>query len=292
MECEFEERQFEQHLTNEMLLRNDLLYVPGQVLEGTLGFDAAMFSVNRRFWRHFDQDLGFPFFRSLRIRRQRPGVRPDTSWWRELDHAVDFFPRFRFNVFVQYKRPTYLKSTSAKQWGDWGRPYFRYVISLHQQRALEQLESRLADAAIVVYASPAFYRRDELWAAIGKSRLIEETNFCQPINLTGHAAYTYIESGSKGRAYSEPADVESFELKPRIKQLFEAVESPESNRRFLIQLGDTVHRVLSEHLQLRAAYEEILRTLVTQEDSEFVLALARVSAFNFLVGVHWTIAIS
>jgi len=123
MRCQFEEKQFEQHLNNELLQKQELLYVPGQVLEGHLGFDAAIYSTNRGFWRLF-HELPYYFYERF-LYHSRTGITIDPKWWDELDRALPHFPRFRFNVFIQHKRPEYLTTSKSNEWKDWNSSYFR-----------------------------------------------------------------------------------------------------------------------------------------------------------------------
>lgn len=53
MHAEFEKKQYEQHLNLELLKGSNLLFPPGQMLENTVGFDAALFTAHPKFWKHF-----------------------------------------------------------------------------------------------------------------------------------------------------------------------------------------------------------------------------------------------
>ena len=46
MDCQFEEKQYEQHLNNELVSRG-MIYIPGQRFEHFLGIDAALFSLHK-----------------------------------------------------------------------------------------------------------------------------------------------------------------------------------------------------------------------------------------------------
>ena len=234
MKCQFEEKQYEQHLNNELLDRQELLYVPGQVLEGDLGFDAAMHSMHRRFWRLFD-DLPSFFYRRY-FRYHRRGVLIDPHWWDELDELLDRFPKFRFNVFVQHKRPEYLTTSSSNEWEDWNCPYYRYELTDHQQIALERLESLVTPQAIVVYASPAFITLKDLWDSVQNRNLVNRSNFCQVSKLSGHHVYTYETSGNLGKGHSDAEDIESYDFLNQISRLNREIKPAEDNRTFLVQL--------------------------------------------------------
>jgi len=51
--AEFEEKQYGQQLNNELLGGSNLIFTPGQFLESYAGFDAALFTRNREFWKKF-----------------------------------------------------------------------------------------------------------------------------------------------------------------------------------------------------------------------------------------------
>ncbi len=89
------------------------------------------------------------------------------------------------------------------------------------RKPLSKLEIRVAPAAIVVYASPAFIEAEaQPWQAIERQQLIEKSNFCQPRKLTGHHLYTYVRAGNQGKAHSETEDVESFEFYEHLSCFF------------------------------------------------------------------------
>ncbi|QDV73062.1 hypothetical protein [Botrimarina mediterranea] len=295
MDCEFEEKQYEQHLNNELLSRKHLLYVPGQVLEGKLGFDAALFCRDRRFWELFDDFRFFGHFRFIRrlwYASSRSGVQLSVDWWRELDQALPYFPRFRFNVFVQHKRPDYLVASSAGEWDQWNRPYYRYKIMSHQQKALEQLETLAGSKAIVVYASPAFAKLGELWSAVNNRQLIEKSNFCQPRKLSGHHAYSYVEPGRVGKAHSDAEDVESFDFYERFNVLSETAELSEDNRAFLTQLGRLVVEAIEDCGDLTDRFNAILATFDRREENDIIGSMSQISTFNFVVGTTWSVSVA
>lgn len=293
MKCQFEEKQYEQNLNNELLHRKQLLYVPGQVLEGRLGFDSAVYSRNHRFWRLFDEMPYFPFFRGFQIGRNRPGVQLSRKWWSHLDQSLPYFPRFKFNVFVQHKRPEHLTLSSANEWSDWNRPYFRFELTPHQQTALEQLEVHAQNKAIVVYGSPAFIKLADLWKAIEDGQLIERSNFCQPSKLSGHHIYSYAEAGRFGKGHSDAEDIESFDFYEQFNVLNSAPDLPEDNRTFLIQTGNLVQTAIEGCGELTEAFTTVLATFEIEPENadSLLLALARIAVFNFVVGATWSVAV-
>jgi hypothetical protein len=111
------------------------------------------------------------------------------------------------NVFLQYKRPEYLYRAQAGEWSAWGRAYFRFWITAHQQSALEACANSLGANGLVAYASPAFYRRSELWTYIEQRTLIVNTHFAPAIRVSGHGRYTYVDATTPGKAHSRISEV-------------------------------------------------------------------------------------
>ena len=215
MDCEFEEKQFEQQFNATLLDRRKLTYAPGQVLENLLGFDAAFLTSNRLIWKGFPRRS-----RGHLFRRQPRGMRLDRKWWNTLDSEIEWFPKFKLNLFIQYKRPQFLTTPIAREWSDWKRPYFRYKLISHQQRALLHLAKRIRSEGVVVYVSPAFRLLSSLWEAMDQGNLIDQSNFAEAINLNGHSRYSYTDAGSTGKSHSEAEDITSSGLKERLRELF------------------------------------------------------------------------
>ena len=90
MKCEFEEKQFEGLLNYELMCGRNFLYVPGQVTEGLLGFDAGIFSTHSKFWGYF-------------VNLPRQGISISKTWWQNLEQDLEHFPPFKYNLFIQHK---------------------------------------------------------------------------------------------------------------------------------------------------------------------------------------------
>jgi hypothetical protein len=298
MKCEFEEKQFEQHLNLQLLEDYRLLYPPGQVLENIVGFDVALYTKRRSFWRLFSKSHVYDRYYEPGSVFYRPGVRLDTAWWERLERDIEStFPAFKCNVFIQHKRPDYLKSRRSREWKDWRGPYFRYRLRKHQQLALEGLESKIGDEAIVVYASPAFHQVSALWRAVDLREVVDRTNFAQPAKLKGHTSYTYVAPGNAGKAHSDVREIQSLDFRRTLGARSERRAAVEGNRDFLISLGDIVHTILAEGEGLGARspsgpYRRIV-TIHTAGIAEHrvAVALMRVDAFCFLTQTAWRIAV-
>jgi len=167
--AEFEEKEFEVPATVELASGCGVVLPPGQVLEHLVGYDVAADPVaNHRIWRI----LSVP----------RPaGVRlvPD-MWERAAAPSASALPRIPLSLFVQYKRPEFLRGPRAAQRRHWNRPYFRITRAASQHRVLLRLERRLGDAALVRYAAPAFWQRHELEVAHLRRSVLAQTGFVAP----------------------------------------------------------------------------------------------------------------
>jgi hypothetical protein len=286
MRCEFEEKQFEQHLNNQLVDDKRLIYAPGQVLENVLNFDAALFTTNPHFWRNFETPF-WPLFH-----RHRKGIFLDQKWWKQLDESLEYFPPFKFNVFLQHKRAEYLGRSNAGEWEYWNKPYFRYVVDKDQQKALEKLESEVDTKGIVAYSSPAFHTLHGLWEAVRNNSMVKQTNFAQVIKLSRHNAYTFVAPGNQGKAFSEVEDIKSYNFDERLQMLSASQMSSDNNKSFITELGEIIHKIMMEQSEFEPLYSEIVKDL-SMEIGSYVsaIALLRVSTFCFLTNTNWKIGI-
>ena len=201
MRAEFKEKTYEKYFGFELARRTNVTFSPDPCDEAFLGFDDAFFLELRWLWRLA------PYIR--RSRRSRlHGLRIS-----ELDHICDAItkrcPPFKFNLFVQYKRPEYLSRSSALEWPCWQRPYFRYEITPHQQGLLARIEQQSHGRAATIYASPAFWQTNDLWDHVEAERVVDQSNMASVGRLNGHTRFSYCAAGSFGRGHSDPVDVES-----------------------------------------------------------------------------------
>lgn len=279
MLAEFEEKQYEQHLNNSLLRDKRLLFPPGQVLESHLGFDAALFTVHPKFWRHFP----FHYEEFYWFWRKAPkGARLPRELWKELGHMLDDLPKFKFNAFIQHKRPEYMSATRAAEWKSWESPYYRYRLIPHQQEALSRLEKIISKDGVVVYACPAFHKLNELWNVVKRDEIVDKSNFCQAGKLDGHKVFTFQKPGNSGIAHSEPEEIESYNLLGRLDELGQSEQS-QSNIGHLKKLANTVHSVVSEVSKISKIYNHIVQSaLAEEEDIPIKESMVKIYAFRFI----------
>lgn len=282
MYAEFEEKTYEQHLTSELVHSRRLFFPPGQVLEDIVGFDVALRTSNHHFWKLFPHM--YPWWRRMFFMHP-PGTRLRHEWWEELEHEIEHFPKFKFNCFIQAKRPDKMVRSDAAEYASWKKPYFRYNTFSIQQQALEALAKNTSGKAIVAYACPAFHTYCELWAAINAGQLVKQSNFCEIARLNGHARYSFVSSGNYGIGHSEPTPIESRPFEQALEALHN--QAPlQSNSAFLAETAEAIVGATEQLGTLRETYASLAATLFQEADSKLARALAKIYAFQFVCNVQ------
>ena len=198
---DFEEKTYEKYFGWELLRHTKGAYSPGQCYEHYLGFDDGFFVRPWFLWRY---RFLFPDWWA----RRYPGMKIS-----EIDQIAAqvsrSLPEFRFNIFVQYKRPVYLCGHGSREWKDWKRPYFRYGITPHQQIALDGVHLASRGRAAVIYAAPVFMDSTILYRHFGSRNIIANSNIVSVHELTDHSRYTYVYPGGGGKVHSDQEEVRS-----------------------------------------------------------------------------------
>lgn len=280
MLAEFEERLYEQHLNNSLLKDKKLLFPPGQVLECHFGFDAALFTVHPGFWMHF------PLHEKFWLWRKVPkGTKLPKELWIEIGHLLENLPKFRFNAFIQHKRPEYMAVSRAAEWNSWNTPYYRYKLIPHQQTALSRLENAIASKGVVVYACPAFHKMEELWRVVEQEEIVDKSNFCQAGKLDNHQVFTFQNPGNSGIAHSESEKIESYNLLKRLDELGQS-EPSKSNTEHLTKLASIIHSTMSESAVIGEIYNKIVHSLMAEEENMRIKeVMVKIYAFRFLTNI-------
>lgn len=254
----FEESEFEDALYNQ-LERSHLLWSPGQVLEGRLGFDRSLLVTRRRFWRW----LGF--HKVLRGAALSRYTWP--SWWRPTGRDPNL-PGFRQNLFIQAKRSLYGPNPpravgrlglSGKTWA--------FRLNSKQQAALQLLAQKTSGRALVAYAGPVFHTRRQLLSHTVARSIVANSTFPSAVRLAGHTAWYYQRPGSVGVANPEAERVAEEPLTQRLERLASNARADDRNltEELLVlesALSATVEtaftgrsRVISEFFQRRLLLE-------------------------------------
>ena len=196
MTTEFEEKDFEAPLYNELRFGSHRIATPGQVFEGKFGIDAALEALNPLFWDMFGY---YNIPEGVVLNDFRWG-----AFWKKLGRKRKL-PTFSTNLLIQAKRPEVLVRSKAElsRYGVTAK-YWRFTITFHQQILLEKLTDKLRRKALVIYASPAFNTLDELYDFTEGQEIVENTSFVKVERMRTHSKWNYNQPGTVGVATSEP----------------------------------------------------------------------------------------
>jgi hypothetical protein len=291
--AEFEDKAFESALNVQLLIESAQLYAPGQVLETVLGFDVAMLAQQVGHWRLWN------------LQAPAGGVMTDAWGLADVTQPLSRLPDFKLNVFVQYRRPSYMAHESGAEWPAWSRPYYRYAVAPPQQAALEQCAAVLGKNGLVMYAAPAFWSLRDLCTFTARGMLVEHTSLVEVTELHGYNLYTYASAGANGIAFGDAVEIPSLSRPGALQdRLHVAAEVPVGSNVF--KLADrALSEALMEFPSLLEAFEMIngrtleALALIRQTlphggeeklEQEVILPYLRVLAFSWLLGVDWMIA--
>lgn len=213
MDIEFKEKTFEKYFGHELARLTNITFSPDQCDEALLGFDEAFF---------MPEEWLFRFGPYVRRRRRGRLTGIEIDEFNKFGKMIaSHMPEFKLNLFVQFKRPTFLISRGAKEWPDWKQSYYRYEITTHQQEALERIDTQSYGRAATIYASPAFWQASDLWVHVQRNAVVERSNMVSAAKLKGHGRYSYTAPGYVGKGHSETVDIESDPLQQIIRTGFE-----------------------------------------------------------------------
>jgi hypothetical protein len=116
------------------------------------------------------------------------------------------------------------------------RPVYRISLENEQQTTLE----RVADRAIVSYASPVFHRSQDLFDHGTRGTIVENTTFPDVIEMSGHVRWYYNEPGATGIRNPDSEPVSFSPLSERLGALISSAEDVGSQSRELASLADAI----------------------------------------------------
>lgn len=236
--AEFEEKEFEKPLYNQLENGKCDVWTPGQCFEGYIGFDYSGNISTYEFWKQFggfvpkgvvlnDYNLGY-IWRKMKRKRM--------------------LPDFSMNLFIQAKRPYIHSGTFSSAIYD--TQHYSFEINQRQQKILERLDQKIHHKALLVYAAPAFGTYDELYKYTQEGKMIDNTSFPKVSTLSGHSHWYYCDARN-GIAHSEPEEKESFsifELIARLKQ--ECYNTENSN------FNDNIYALSKEIIKILDEFRE------------------------------------
>jgi hypothetical protein len=212
--AEFEEKSYEAPLYNQLERGQNRLFVPGQVLENAIGFDAGLFVARQAVW----ETLGY----RTPLTGAALGYYDWPYAWR-LQHPGLTLPRFRLNLFLQAKRPLfYARRPRSLQRISMSGPLWSFQVTRHQQRRLETLADTLRRRAHVSYAAAAFHTYNDLFRHTKCRTIVQNSTFPSVEKLKGHDAWYYGTPGAQGAANPNAESIEEPDLLSRLREEAEA----------------------------------------------------------------------
>ena len=277
MDIEFAEREYESAMNFE-LMAEPKWFTPSQPLEKTAGFDIALVAMN-----------AFPFaFLGEAIKtgiQLSPPILEVTKQRFDSSH----FPRFKFNLFLNYKVGEYIRRSNGKEYTSWHHSYYRFDPDDDQQQVLTSLQARVGHSALVAYAAPSFHTRTQLYKQFSR-KWIANSHYVKPATIGNHGRYSYVPGKVNGKVHSESEDVEGFELRREIaEKIFESSEEM-SNSQFIINTSRHVVEASQESNNIgRVLRNAIAEFPLSLRQDEFLSALATTQTFASLVNLSWMI---
>lgn len=216
MKAQFKEKTFETAFVGELRLLTNELFAPDQCDEFFLGFDAAA---------HIPWEFLPPILPFMRRRRWGRLFGISASEIGDFGRRLnDRLPPFRLNLFIQFKRNEYMKTSNAKERPHWNTPYFRYKIEARQQKLMAKIADVAQGRAASVYAAAAFYLSDELFNYQANETVIENSSIASAKLLSGHKVFSYNSAGNFGIGHSDPEEIQS----PSIEEILEQSRKSEA----------------------------------------------------------------
>ncbi len=228
--AQFEEKDFEGPLYNQLLFGGHRLATPGQVFEGRYGIDAALEALHPLFWDVFG-------YRNI----PKGCCLDDFNWgfiWRRLGRKRPL-PNFSTNLLIQSKRPDVLaRARGPLHTYGLSAPVWRYTITSHQHLILQRIARTLGNRALVIYASTAFETFDDLYAYTDAGTIVEHCNFTRVQRLVNHEKWNYDSPGTRGVATSDPELIEDEPFSALLKTVHEAHEPRAEAEKELLLIAD------------------------------------------------------
>lgn len=216
--AEFEEKEFEKPLYNQLENGNNEVWTPGQCFEYYFGIDYAGNIHLKKFWDRFGHkpygvilnDYNFDFIWKTRKKKR-------------------MLPDFRLNLFIQAKRP--FLHTGIGNKSIYNFPYYSFKINDHQQEVLERLVNVLGEHALIVYASPVFGKFKDLYLHTKNGDIIENTSFPTISQLSGHTTWNYYNVDD-GIACSEQEKIHTISIHQLIRNYVEENVNKNDKKQF------------------------------------------------------------
>lgn len=283
----FEEKTYEEYFNMELHAKTKIIFPPGQVQEGLLGFDAAARAISHRLWRH----LGYPFWFTVPFEGEDLKLIAG-EMERAFGKSIRELPSIKANLLFQYKRSEYKKSKTCKEWHLWNQPYYRYAIESHQQTLLEHIEMKFGKEVLVLYAAPAIHDVNMLIDAHKNKKVIRSSNFKKVSELKGHHRNTFVEAGRYSIACSDPESIEDFDLVEMLNSLQDLKNNGDnySNASIINRFREGLVSLISEDSYLSQAFRKMIEEYDDIQEYPLLYSFIVLRNFRLLTGVQWILA--
>ena len=209
-------------------------------------------------------------------------------------------PRFRLNLFLQAKRPTYYERRpgSLRTIAGMSGPLWAFRVTDHQQRLLEVLAEKTQGKAHVAYASAVFHTNSDLFSHTKRRTIVQNSTFPSVDLLSGHEAWYYRQPGAQGAANPNPEGLEQPPLLERVRTLAREAGALEGGD---LSWLDTLARLVIESAGVEernisgttAHFFDDLQTLdrIAEQNRlpATMLAFAQINLFTIRFDLNWLV---
>ena len=311
MKVYYEEKTYEIFFDIELNKNFDCIFFPpGQALEGFLGFDAAVHSLNQRLWeilQHTPHDEGCD------LKDIASEVLPMNENFaemlnRDIEEYLKKIPTMTANLLFQYKKPEYITRSNGNEWDDWvdefivsededgpilceNPLYYRYEIDSDQQALLSAICRYCNDTVYVLYAAPAIQKLKELIDAFQAGEIISSSNFTRASDLDGYKKVTYIESGIYSQRHnSPPQKIDNIILKEKIDHLSQSEPTRQDNGKFISNFATSISTVIGKNEDLSLSFRQLMKKFdFAKGKYDLLYSFLIMANFHILTGIKWLV---
>lgn len=282
MRSTFEEKTYESYFNNELNRHTEIYFPPGQVQEGSLGFDCSAYSKSHRLW----SKIGYPYFFKLPFYGcDLRDIADEMETYLRIQ--LNNIPKIRANLLFQYKKPEYIMCTTGKEWDIWNQPYYRYDIYSEQQDLLMKIHSAFGHKVLVMYAAPALHKVDDLVNAHVSSKIIDSSNF-RKVEELNHHRNTYTKSGTYSIACSEIEKIKNFDLIELLENdLTDSEYASQANEEIIVEFINKIVYIVNKNIYFKDSFSKLNEHIGKVKSYELFYSILIMRNLKQLVGTQW-----
>ena len=216
---QFEEKSFEAVMNLELFSQSGNIWSPGQVLEHWLGYDASGLSNHPVLLRMFGQ---FPIGNIDRLAK---------ALFKRRNIPIQNLKRC--NLFIQYKRPEFLKIGVGKQRAEWKKnPFYRFDLLEWQHKVLRYQDNNLS-RSLVCYSAPQFHLLDDLFVSMAAKTCVSKSVFIRPRDIPNAKSQVTYSANSNLKTFVNFSDpIRGVGFKNLRDEMFKSSGEVDSDRPF------------------------------------------------------------